>query len=167
LGDCWQRQPLCPETRNRELGEVQPAKFSDYGEPMGTEVFPENTASPNSLILWGFSRVCGEQERIVMMRGLNGGGCSLQRTGLFGFPLTGEKYREFSRFWFSCLSGNYLYRPCIQAIYCALIPSPACKEQGIQKWVTGNCIPCYPIATRYITGNPFKIPAQGFEPKIR
>jgi hypothetical protein len=49
-----------------DLGAPNPRKLSDYGEcprdvpkPQCHEVSLENAASPNSLILWGFSRVFG------------------------------------------------------------------------------------------------------------
>jgi hypothetical protein len=58
-------------SRSRTLAPPNPRKLSDDGEcsrdvqkPQCPEVSMENEASPNSLILWGFSRV---------LRGLTGG----------------------------------------------------------------------------------------------
>src|SRR6202022_52634 len=72
---------------------------------------------------------------------LNGGGCSLQRTALCDqFPLTGKSTGNFLDFGLVPSEGNAL-SPCIQDIYCVILLNPACKEQGIKKCVSGNCVP--------------------------
>lgn len=51
---------------------------------------------------------------------VDGGGCSLGRTTLRDyFLVTGEKYREFSRFWCNCFDGEWSY-PAVFWIFTAL-----------------------------------------------